>query len=113
MISCDRFRFTFGRTLLLFARQSHAQLLRNLPRNLFLNGEDVRELPAVLLTPQLRPIGDIHQFRLHDQSVAALQNFARQDCLHAEFAPDLLRVCLASFVAKDGRARHDAQPRQL
>ena len=69
----------------------------------------VRELPVILFTPDLRGPRDIHQLRLDIQRLAALQDAPGEHRAHTELAPDFLRVNLLPFVTRDHAARHDAQ----
>ena len=99
--------------LLLFAGQPQPKLTRNLPRDLLLDGEHVRDLALVLLAPELRTRLHVHQVHLHVQRVAQLTDAPRQNCSHVQLATHRLRVGLTSLVAEGRRARDDAQPLEL
>src|SRR5262249_11894356 len=75
--------------------------------------QDVGELPAVVLAPDLRAITPIHELRLHDESVASMKDAPAQHGSNTELAADALRIRGAALVTGDRAARHDPDSRQL
>src|SRR5262249_18784471 len=99
--------------LLLVTGWSEAQLVRHRSYDLFLDGDEVGERAGVLTAPQLGICCDIDQVGLNVQSVATLDDAAREDRAHGQLTANSLEVQFAAFVAKHRTPRYDPQRGQL
>src|SRR5262249_25285409 len=99
-------RFAFGKAVLFLGREPYAEPFRDFTRDFFLERQDVGELPAVVLAPDLRAITPIHELRLHDESVASMKDAPAQHGSNTELAADALRIRGAALVTGDRAARH-------
>jgi hypothetical protein len=108
LIRFDVFRKPLCESLRLVATQLEAERPGDLGRHLLLHGEDIGDLPVVLLSPELRLGFRIHQLRFDDECIAALHDAAGDDRARIHFGTDERRIRFAALVAEHDRARHDA-----
>src|SRR4030095_15718702 len=90
-----------------------AELLGDLPADLFLHRQDLGELTVELLAPKLRAGGHFHQLCLDIETVAALRDPAAQHRPNSEISPDLFGICFAPFVGEHPAPRQYAKLGQL
>src|SRR5260370_23260294 len=93
--------------------QLQPQPVRDFSGDLSLNREDILEPAIVIGTPELRLMNCVHQFRVYDQAITALDHLSGKDNPYAELATGLRDVTYLSFVAEHCGARNDAQFMQL
>src|SRR5262249_57632971 len=98
---------TLSHLLPLGPAQLQAQLLGNLFRDLFLHRKHIGQLAIVLLAPELRARGDLHQFSVHYQGVTTLEHSPREHHLHAQIVPDLLRIHVTALKSHHLPPLHD------
>ena len=93
-------------------RELESQRLRDLPRDLVLDGHDIRESSVVLFTPNLCAVGYIDELGLDVQVLTPAHDASREHRTDTELTPDGARVDVFLAVAERGAARHDGELRK-
>ena len=93
--------------------KSHSQTARNFGGYIVFDSEDVRHLPLVLLSPQLRPVSYSYELGCYDQDVASLENSSGQDGSDVQISADLHRINVFSLVAKNRTTGDHSQMPEL
>ena len=75
--------------------------------------EQVRHVQVILLAPDLAVVARVYKLDADRKIIAPLNDPPRQHGLDIKLVPDLARVRVAPFVAKDRVARHDLEVRRL
>jgi hypothetical protein len=97
----------------LVTAHANAQRVRQLFDDLRLQHDDVRVTAIQGRSPQLGTVLDVDELGAHGERTGTLRDAADQHCLHTQLPADRLRIRILTFEAKDGAARHHAQPRDL
>ena len=97
---------------MLIASEREAKFLADLGGDLLLDLEDVRELALVLLPPELRAAGNIHQLCSYHENFSALKHSSGEHGANTQIATDLDRIHV-TFMAKDGTSGYNPQSGEL
>src|SRR6267378_6039085 len=96
-----------GGSLPFLPGESETELFENLARDIVLDRQNIGDRPVVLTTPELGPVGDIHEIGLNDEQVSACDDSPRDDRADIEVAPRFQWIDVLSFVSECQAARAD------
>src|SRR5687768_2571403 len=94
---------------LLVGGQLHRERSDDLPRDLVLQGEDVRQVAIVTIGPKMPAGCRIDELRGYPYPVAGPADAALDDILHPQLRPDLLDLHGSALVGEGGVARDHKQ----
>lgn len=86
--------------------QADPQMCGDILRELSLQTGDVRHGALVMFAPELRAAGDVHQFGLHNDTIASTKQAAGEHGFDFEIAADLTDLHLRLAVARNGAPSH-------
>src|SRR5215469_8610005 len=93
ILICLRIRsIAFRHSLLVFARQPHAERSRHFFREVSLQRKDVGSLATVLIAPDVTVIASVNQLGADLQIISALHDSAFEHGANTELSADCLRV---------------------
>jgi hypothetical protein len=91
------------------AFQGELNLIRDLPRDLALQRQEILQLAIILASPHVRLVLRLDELGRDSDVVGVPADAPFDDVLHAELAPDLIQRRLAALVTHHGSARDHSQ----